>query len=71
LQFSVFLHCVVWWLDASVSEDCIAPIFNTEDGGNMILQNVGMQPPHHIVQQSRKSWFISSQPWKPQILQYH
>jgi hypothetical protein len=26
---------------------------NPKDGGNMVLQNVGIQPPHYMVQQVR------------------
>jgi hypothetical protein len=27
---------------------------NTEDGGSTFLQNIGIQPPHYMVQQLRK-----------------
>jgi len=38
-----------------------------EDGGNMALQNIGIQPPHYMVQHPRKSWILSLPSWKPQF----
>jgi len=58
---------VVWWLDSNISKDCTASVFRVEDGGSTVLQNVGLQPPHYMLQQPRKPQILSSQPWKPWI----
>jgi hypothetical protein len=29
-----------------------------EDGGSMVLQNIGIIPQHHMVSQPRRPWFI-------------
>jgi len=42
--------------------------FNAEDGGSTVLWNVGLQPPHYMVQQYRKPWILSSLMWKPPSL---
>jgi len=61
VTFEVFtavkIECVVFygllchWI-INVSEDCAASsiFFNPEDGCNTVLQNVGIQPPHYMVQ---------------------
>jgi hypothetical protein len=37
----------VQWLDCNVLEDRAASIFRAEDGGSMVLQNVGIHPLHY------------------------
>jgi hypothetical protein len=34
--------------------------FNPEDGGSMVLENIGIQPPYYMVEQLKKPLFPSS-----------
>jgi hypothetical protein len=46
----------------------VTTYFSIEDGGRMVLQNGGIQPPHYMVKLLRKPQILLPPPWKPQII---
>jgi hypothetical protein len=56
-----------WCSETSVSYHYVTRRHNPEDGGSMVLRNVGILPLHHTASQTRRSRLESSPPWKSQI----
>jgi len=48
----------------------IVIIYQCEDEGSMVLQNVGILSQYYTALQIRRPWLVSSLLWKPEILQH-